>query len=239
MQFSSIIHFWQIPWIFQDFLDPKNSMDLTEIPWILWNLPFFCDSSDLCLLDCVPIMKEFFHLFLISWLNHFKNHSKAKDRLISIGSKWEKKSRNGFKWKSDYSNKRARKCTNCKCTKICTQSFRVFDNTVTRCYSDINYWNVTQIFKACVGDAGADSVGSSGCLKTSQSNDSFTLGQSNDSFSHQMSSLTLNPNEPEIENNNVLEQNSALQNNNRPRFSLNDLNVSLISCPLYILWQFL
>jgi len=79
------------------------------------------------------------------------------------------------------------------------------------------------IFKACVGDAGADSVGSSGCLKTSQSNDSFTLGQSNDSFSHQMSSLTLNPNEPEIENN-VLEQNSALQNN-RPRFSLNDLNL--------------
>lgn len=88
------------------------------------------------------------------------------------------------------------------------------------------------IFKACVGDAGADSVGSSGCLKTSQSNDSFTLGQSNDSFSHQMSSLTLNPNEPEIENN-VLEQNSALQNN-RPRFSLNDLNVSvLISKYLY------
>ena len=48
-----------------------------------------------------------------------------------------------------------------------------------------------------------------------------------------MSSLTLNPNEPEIENNNVLEQNSALQNNNRPRFSLNDLNVSLIPSPLY------
>ena len=48
-----------------------------------------------------------------------------------------------------------------------------------------------------------------------------------------MSSLTLNPNEPEIENNNVLEQNSALQNNNRPRFSLNDLNVSLIQSPLY------
>ena len=94
------------------------------------------------------------------------------------------------------------------------------------------------IFKACVGDAGADSVGSSGCLKTSQSNDSFTLGQSNDSFSHQMSSLTLNPNEPEIENNNVLEQNSALQNNNRPRFSLNDLNVSLIPYPLYIFWLF-
>ena len=87
-------------------------------------------------------------------------------------------------------------------------------------------------FKACVGDAGADSVGSSGCLKTSQSNDSFTLGQSNDSFSHQMSSLTLNPNEPEIENN-VLDQNSALQNN-RPRFSLNDLNVSaLMSKCLY------
>ena len=122
-----------------DFKIPKKSLDLTQIPWILWNLPFFCDSSDLCLLDCVPIMKEFFHLFLISWLNHFKNHSKAKDRLISIGSKWEKKSRNGFKWKSDYSNKRARKCTNCKCTKICTQSFRVFDNTVTRCYSDIRF----------------------------------------------------------------------------------------------------
>jgi len=68
---------------------------------------------------------------------------------------------------------------------------------------------------ACVGDDGAgDSVGSPGCLKTSQSNDSF---------SHQMSSLTLNPNEPEIENN-VLDQNSALQNN-RPRFSLNDLNL--------------
>ena len=88
--------------------------------------------------------------------------------------------------------------------------------------------SITKItnFKACVGDGGADSVGSSGCLKTSQSNDSFTLGQSNDSFSHQMSSLTLNPNEPEVENN-VLEQNAALQNNNnRPRFSLNDLNVS-------------
>ena len=122
----------KFPGFFQDFKNPKNSMDLTEIPWILWNLPFFCDSSDLCLLDCVPIMKEFFHLFLISWLNHFKNHSKAKDRLISIGSKWEKKSRNGFKWKSDYSNKRARKCTNCKCTKIC----KVIGDTARPCDSD-------------------------------------------------------------------------------------------------------